>query len=633
MLQPADRRVLREALRPPQGYTVDRAIATTYSLDLVALLIAPLSFSLFDRIARREDPEADDKDALGATALLQAVRAHAERLTVYSQAGSIGSPGRYRQLLAYVEGSVVEVCAPTEGGIFHPKVWLQRFTSPSGPVRYRLLVNSRNLTFDRSWDTMLVLEGVLPERTNAFARNHPLGDFIERLPEFAVRKPLPKRIEADAKQLAAEVRRVAFEVPDGFDDELTFWPLGHDGKRRWPFDEKRIQRMLVVSPFVGAGMLDRLAQNGEGHVLISRADELAPLAAGALAAFSEVHVLNEAAEVEPEDGASPGKNRADEAATGLHAKLFVADAGASAHLWTGSANATSAAFEKNVEFLVQLTGKKSKFGVDAVLGEEGAGSSLRTLLLPYTPQTGGGTVDAVAARLDQRLRDLRIVVASLPWKAHVELDPDPGDDKERYRVELSAAGSFDPGPDAAIRCWPIAVAAEHGTPLTCSAVGSTATFSRLSFQALTSFFAFNVRAQEGDRSAEAVFVVNAPLEGAPEHRHTRILQAMLDDPAKVMRFLRMLLALDPLEGLEEILEGEEGDGGSSWSSRGSETPLLEALLRVFDRDPSRLGEFDRTIRELQSTPDSAALLPTGLDTIWLPLREAWQANGARGGQR
>jgi hypothetical protein len=42
MLRPHDRRVLIEALRPPQGYTVDRALATTYSLDLVALLIAPL---------------------------------------------------------------------------------------------------------------------------------------------------------------------------------------------------------------------------------------------------------------------------------------------------------------------------------------------------------------------------------------------------------------------------------------------------------------------------------------------------------------------------------------------------------------------------------------------------------------
>lgn len=43
MLDPRDRGALLEALRPPPGYVVDAAIATTYSLDLVTLLTAPLA--------------------------------------------------------------------------------------------------------------------------------------------------------------------------------------------------------------------------------------------------------------------------------------------------------------------------------------------------------------------------------------------------------------------------------------------------------------------------------------------------------------------------------------------------------------------------------------------------------------
>ena len=43
-------------------------------------------------------------------------------------------------------------------------------------------------------------------------------------------------------------------------------------------------------------------------------------------------------------------------ATGLHAKIYVADAGWKSRIWVGSANATHAAFNRNVEFLAELEG-------------------------------------------------------------------------------------------------------------------------------------------------------------------------------------------------------------------------------------------------------------------------------------
>ena len=54
------------------------------------------------------------------------------------------------------------VSAP-QGGVFHPKFWLLRYLpqDSGGPARYRLLVLSRNLTYDRSWDTMLRLDASL----------------------------------------------------------------------------------------------------------------------------------------------------------------------------------------------------------------------------------------------------------------------------------------------------------------------------------------------------------------------------------------------------------------------------------------------------------------------------------------
>ncbi|WP_437878426.1 phospholipase D family protein [Sorangium sp. So ce513] len=639
MLEPDDRRVLLEALRPPEGYVVDRALATTYSLDLIALLVAPLSFSLFDRIARRGDPAADDSEPLGATALLQAVRAHAEKLVVFCQAGCIARPAQYRQLLAYLEGSVVQVRARSEQGVFHPKVWVQRFTpTADGPVRYRVLVNSRNLTFDRSWDTMLSLEGELKDRTNAIARNHPLGDFLAALPGLAVR-PASGRVVTDTALLADEVRRVAFTEPEDFED-LRFWPLGHDDRARWPFDT-RIDRMLVVSPFVAAETLERLTATGSGHVLVSRTEELARFSAAALGHFDEVHVLNEGAEGEREDGDAGDDGGAgessttDTAARGLHAKLYIADAGRSAHVWTGSANATRAAFHENVELLVQLTGKKGKVGIDAALGDAGGAAALRALLVAFTPSEEAVPDDPVDAALDARLRALRLALGGAPWRAMVERELAPDDGAERYRVHLRAEGArIDLGQGAEVSCWPIALPPEHATGLSLSGAGASATFSRCSFQALTSFFAFRVVVHEGARTARIVFVVNVPLDGAPEHRHARILHAMLDDPTKVMRFLRMLLALDPAEGIEALLDAEGTVEGptSRWPGGGSGTPLLEALLRALEHEPERLREFERAVRELGSTAGGAAVLPPDLDRIWEPIRAAWEAQRSRGGR-
>ena len=72
---------------------------------------------------------------------------------------------------------------------------------------------------------------------------------------------------------------------------------------------------------------------------------------------------------------------------GCMLKLYVADAGSEGRIWTGSANATDAAFSKNVEFLVELRGKKKYCGIDAVLNggketEDGKGQVLELFLIP-----------------------------------------------------------------------------------------------------------------------------------------------------------------------------------------------------------------------------------------------------------
>ena len=77
-------------------------MGTTFSLDLQALLLAPLAFAFFESGAT-EDEEASGPDPV---ALLAALREASERLHIFCQAGRIAVPRQYRRVLALVEDAV-----------------------------------------------------------------------------------------------------------------------------------------------------------------------------------------------------------------------------------------------------------------------------------------------------------------------------------------------------------------------------------------------------------------------------------------------------------------------------------------------------------------------------------------------
>jgi len=613
MLAPDTRRVLLEMLRPPEGFRIDRALATTYTLDLMAMLTAPLAFSLLEGIASKEDAAsgAEASEHLNPFALLKAVRAHAERTTVFCQSTRISAPPRYQRLLAYLEDSVVEVNAPSEGGVFHPKLWALRLVGQEGEIAYRVLCLSRNLTFDPSWDTALVLDGVLANRERFFSANHPLADFFRALPSLAVRPP-PQRVTDDVELIASELGRVRFELPPPFED-LHFHPLGLAGYKRLPLE--KAPRALIVSPFVTAPALEELA---EGGILVSRMDELAKLPRESLAPF-EVCVLHDGAEMLElgNTGEAPARGGEDSPPpTGLHAKLIVQDDGRNAHVWTGSANATSAALHQNVEFLVKLTGKKSQVGIDALLEGRQGEPGLRALLASWSPPEKPSDEDPTAKALEERLRVARSRLGRVTWIAEVTEGP------QGFATRLRSEDPLEVPADIAVSVWPISLPRDtYACPLELHEGRAGVDFAARSFEALTGFFAFSLTTTVEDRRAEAVFVVTAVLQNAPANRAARILQSMLDEPAKVLRFLRMLLASDPMDILEGLagLDATESTPGAKGAGAGVEVPLLEAMVRTLDREPSRLDAIHQVVQDLLATDEGRRLLPDGFLAAWEPL--------------
>lgn len=285
MLAPDQRSLMLDALRPPEGYTFDRGIGTTFTLNLMTLLVAPLSLALHD--------VSNAEEALGdPVLLLDGVRHYANRLTLFTQAGYIAIPKHANLLYRFLEEMVVEVRAPN-GGLFHPKIWLLRYTAAGANPVYRFLCLTRNVTFSRSWDLILRLDGECMDRKVGYSRNNPLGDFIAALPTFMVHKP-GKRVREDIKILQEEVRKVDFQVPHPFMKEsLEFVPLGDSKHRRFRLDSPKL-RGMIISPFLSETILKEATSKGKQHVLLSEGESIRRVAQDSLDRFSDIYIFNDA---------------------------------------------------------------------------------------------------------------------------------------------------------------------------------------------------------------------------------------------------------------------------------------------------------------------------------------------------
>src|ERR1035441_10677015 len=237
---------------------LDVAVATTFTLDLDAALVAPLAFAAFDA-SGPGDP----------IAALEAIRSVADRLTIFCQAGEIRVPPHASDLFAFLEPVVHEVHRPRPGRLFHPKMWLLRYIGGNDEV-VRLLAPTRNLTNDASWDAVLRLDGV--PSGGPVSANRPVADLIRWCMEHGVRSLRAER-RAGLEGLVESVRRTHWDYPKDV-QEIFFHALGVSTRTAPDFAGRR---HLVISPFVTEGGLAIVAPSA-GAVVISRPEQLEKLA-------------------------------------------------------------------------------------------------------------------------------------------------------------------------------------------------------------------------------------------------------------------------------------------------------------------------------------------------------------------
>lgn len=591
MLNPNSRSLYTSALTPPPGMVFDEAVATTFSMDPALLLEAPVYLALM---------AADGQTDPDPLAVLEAIRRYAKRITVYVQRGRIQIPriAKPNPLFGFLEEMVVEVQSPG-GGVFHPKIWAIRFVSPDQSSSiYRLVVLTRNMTTDQSWDLSLQLEGSIAGRKSKL--NKPLAHFFKLLPDLAVAQTEPGRVE-QAHRFADALHRVEWELPDGF-DELSFYLPGTKG---FDWVPPTANRMAVISPFCSDEVLRTLAKTTEvADALISRPESLSALNQDTLALFSQCLHLDEAAETEDGEEDKPAEQPL---ATGLHAKVYLFETryySDYTHVIMGSANATNAALSaaKNIEILVELVGRKNKVGgIDELLGADGLGEYLvdfdttQEAEVDALRQEAEGAVEAARTRLSQIAFSIRC---------------SRGSKEGLWALEL--IGKIPPlGGIVSASAWPITVTRDFAVNILDRDAHDGIILGEFSSSSVTGLIAFELKTHH--RDVVARFVLNLPVSGIPVDRNSAILQTVISNQDGFIRYLLLLLGDEAVSGF-----AGGGSGWAKWLSRlvdGEDIPLLEELTRTYCRHPERLSEIAGLVRDL-SQGSQNDIIPDNFLSLW-----------------
>jgi hypothetical protein len=609
VLEPDSRVVLLDQLRPPPGYRLHAAVATTFTLDLATAVVPPLAFASFEI--------RDTPDPVGA---LEAIRSCTDRVDIFCQAGQLTVPRRHSDLMAYLEPMVHPVRRPRPGSLFHPKIWFLHYRADEQPDRFRLLCSTRNLTDSQAWDAVVSLDGVATADTRP--ANEPLATLIEALPRLAV-DPLAADRAGRIAELANAARQIDWERPEHV-TSLAFHLWGVPGAAPAAPDFSGY-RHLIVSPFCNADGLAQLTRTARGSItVVSRAETFDALGGEVftgwetfvldpLASLSSHAEASGDADNSAEDGADVASQ---ESLSGLHAKITVVERDKKAHVFIGSTNATSAAFGGNVEFAVELIGGHSKLGVGTYLDPK---APFFRMLQPYRPGTAA-PVDPEDERLRALLNGLR-TLAEIAFTLTVQ--PSTLDGLHHLRLASNAALTVRPGHELKAELLTLPGQAIDLT----GGSHAAAVFRDVAVPNITPFVALHLSdpgSSPGERPLTVSSVVHAGLINDPPTRLDEVLARQVDTPEKFLRFVALLLGLGGEAGA--IVPTSSTEMGSAWAMVGG-AGMFEIIINALASNPEALRDLARLVDRLQSTEAGRRVLPDGFQALWRPVRAALDAMG------
>lgn len=555
----SDRVDYRELLSPPPGYKTAFATGTTYSLDLETLTAICAIIGL--------DAPADTELIQSPLHTLEAIRRASGSLMIFCQSGQIKSPDKPNQLIPLLGNCVYEISLANKKS-FHPKTWFLRYTAESLPDKYRMIILSRNLTFDRSWDVALRLDSA-GKGDEVLEQYESTGDAISSFLQW-----LHQNLRAHNAALKSKRRKLALlaeELPKadwkslgkeftGFD----FIPYGIPNPSTDNLGEK-FHKMFVISPFLSKGVIEGFAKNrltNPDCTLITRKSELHKLDGELLTAFDTYTIKDDVA-----DGEQRISETGEYKTQDIHAKVYLRTKWSDSELYIGSANASYNAFHGgNVECMIALWGKQRYLNVDKLKQDlfgtdEKANPFERALPMDYTEPDE----DATVSLLETLIRDF----CSLHKSAVVS-----GEDRFVITVTSKPLKC-----DAKLTLSPLM--RDKAEPFS-----ESVTFSGLRLRDLSEWYVVTAKS----RGKELSRVLKIQTSGIPDNRDSAVFSDVVKDKNAFLHYIAFLLSDDYLTAFLESIK--KGSGDYQFLNTSFDAPVLyERMLKAAANDKDSLREI------------------------------------------
>ena len=570
-----------EVLMPPVGYKLERAIGTTYSLDLETLTAVSIALGLIE--------DTDSELINNPISMLSALQKISDKIVVFCEAGQIKLPSKTNALCLTLEKMVVPVSVPFDRKInrypaFHPKTWLLEYSNEDGEKQYRFVVMSRNMTFDHSWDVACALDGDTTSEGEVSAE--PIVEFLKFL-----RKQLNKELINYARQysdlsyMIKTVQKVRFQVENGF-SECVIMPMGigaesYNMASDWLFTEN-FHELVVMSPFLTGSVIKGFNDPGKTltgttRTLITRRSELPKITSEKASNF-DVYVMKDDI-IDGESSISDGEDEQSEQESGkqdIHAKIYVRRKYSTTDLYLGSMNASYAAINSNVEMMLRLRTKNSvlngeKFLAD-IMGEDREGKKNPFELV--IPEDMDGSEDtSLQDQVEQRIKE----ICRIKMTATVESNDG--------RYDIRVAADIDDKQDGVV-IKPLRSNKE-------SVLMSEMAFNSLEMLQLSEFYVASVTIE--DCTLERVIMI--PTSGIPEGRDAEIIKNVIKTRNQFIEYVAFILGDDYVQS---FLENKKSSGGyGEWDQNSAMPAVYEKMLKTSISDPDRLGEIQYITKAIE----------------------------------
>lgn len=598
MLNPNnDRLDYGQIIAPPVDYKLDFAIGTTYSLDLDALVGACIALGLSE--------ETDSDLMKNPICLLEALRATGDKIALFCEGGQIHLPNNVTSLYILLEKMVFPVTTAPKRGLakypsFHPKFWLIKYVNNKNETLYRVVILSRNLTFDRSWDVSFCVDG--KKATYETDKNNPVCDFISYLT-----KQLPDTENTSEKQkkmrsLLRELKHVEFSLDSKEFYDFDFIPVGIGSKYNSQQDalynllEDSFHETLIMSPFLSKGVIKDFNERNKSiehseYVLITRSSELGKLKPSDCSNF-EIYTMKDAV-VDGESLISEENTTVQK--QDIHAKIYMIRKYSDTYLYLGSLNASHNALNGNVEFMVKLHSKNRHLNLsklkDSLFGTDEAECPFQIANLSNTQED---VTDEKAQMLDSVIKSINRLEASAMIKESgdlfdINLSFEPFESK--YNITISPLLS------------------KKTEPLSENII-----FTSMELTQLSEFYKISV--SDGKQTVSRVIMI--PTENMPSDREKAVVSSVVNDKSCFYRYVAFLLGDNMVISALESNDTANESNGAIKANKPIQLPALyEKMLRTAATAPERFKEIEYLIKSVSGDD----VIPEGFEELYNTFRK------------